>query len=455
METIRYSQSRVLTEADTKQHLVHRVPVPADTRALEIALHFEPHRVDGFHNMLTLTILGPDGFRGAGHRHGHDHIVNLSAAAATPGYLAGPITPGNWQVVIDTHMVMPGTPCRYELEVVGLDEAPAADLRPASPRRPARALRGAGWYRGDLHAHTLHSDATWTAGDLAAFARSRGLDFVTLSDHNTTAGLDEMAAACGDDLVLMPAQELTTFWGHALALGAAQWIDWRTSPAQRTMIAVAADVEACGGLFVIAHPRSIGDPYCTGCAWTHPDMQPGSARLVEVWNSEWHSESHNELALAQAYSWLNSGYRMVLTAGTDHHGQIPGNSPLGFDVVRADTLTPAGLLNAIRQGHLYLSAGPSLQFEVLVNSDRHLMGDSLRPAPGTAIQLIARWNGCPADARIELTIDGAPVGGRVAGPEGEQVWGQTAGEASWCLVSLRAANGTLLALTNPIFLDGR
>ena len=41
------------------------------------------------------------------------------------------------------------------------------------------------WYRGELHSHTHHSDASWPVQDLVNAARQKGLDFITLTEHNT------------------------------------------------------------------------------------------------------------------------------------------------------------------------------------------------------------------------------------------------------------------------------
>ncbi len=456
METFRWSDEAILTDADAKRHLIHAVIVPEHTLTLDITLSFEPWIVDGRHNMLTLTVQDPMGSRGAGHRHGSRHHVRLSTSSATPGFLAGPITPGVWQIEVDTHMVLPGVDCAYSLEVMG-DDADDQVASAAQPAKPSMQVRGdaPGWYRGDLHAHSTHSDATWTVADLVAFAKTLQLDFVTLSDHNTTSGLNELTEACGDDLLGLPAQELTTFQGHALALGLSDWIDWRTGSGRRSMAEVVPDVEDRGGLFVIAHPRSVGDPICTGCDWTHSDVQPGPARRVEVWNGEWHGESQNEEGLALAIDWLNAGHRLVLTAGTDHHGHGLAHEALGFNVVWASALTAPAILAGIRQGQLYLSSGPELEFEAVVGEARLHMGDStLRPA-GSDIQWVAHWRKSPAAARVELIVDGVVVGEKAAGSDGTQVWGWTSSQARWGLLSLRAANGSLLALTNPIFLDGR
>ncbi|MDW8101240.1 MAG: CehA/McbA family metallohydrolase, partial [Anaerolineae bacterium] len=170
----------------------------------------------------------------------------------TPGYLPGPLQAGVWDAVIDTHMVAPGMPCRYTLDIWTTDE-PVAEPAP-SPAPPSVKALGRGWYRGDLHAHTIHSDGEWDVLDLLAAARARSLDFVTLTDHNTISQLRNIDALTTDDLLVMSGMELTTFWGHALSLGTRRWIDWRIRPGERSMLQIAADIEKEGGLFVIAHP---------------------------------------------------------------------------------------------------------------------------------------------------------------------------------------------------------
>jgi hypothetical protein len=49
--------------------------------------------------------------------------------------------------------------------------------------------------RIDLHTHSLRSDGTDSPGDLVGAAAAAGLDVVALTDHDTTAGWDEAAAA--------------------------------------------------------------------------------------------------------------------------------------------------------------------------------------------------------------------------------------------------------------------
>ena len=445
-----------LTADDAKRYIVHAFEVPAGAGRLALRFNYEPGRVAGVKNLLCLSLFDPAGFRGAGHRGGSAQEVHVGAGRATPGYRPGALPPGRWLVEIDTHMIMPGAPCHYRLDISAqVEPGPAGD--PPPPLAPQATGRGAGWYRGDLHAHTLHSDGAWDVAGLLEAARASKLDFVTLTDHNTVSGLDEMARASAADLLTMGGMELTTFWGHALSLGARQWIDWRTEPGEpgepggRTMPGIAGEVTRAGGLFIIAHPGSVGDPVCTGCAWRYADMLPGPARAVEVWNGPWDDpESGNERSLALWYDWLNQGHRMVVTAGTDAHSFEPAARP-GFNVVYADALSQAAILGAIRRGHLYLSAGPGLTFTARTPAgDCALMGDAL-PAGGAEISV--GWQGCPGDARLQLVADGRPLAEWRADAGAARSLTVAPGQARWRLVELRDAQGRMLALTNPIFWD--
>ena len=67
----------------------------------------------------------------------------------------------------------------------------ASDLgRP--PGQPFR--RSTGWYRSDLHTHTVHSDGRRRITEMAAAATSAGLDFIVSTDHNTNSANRAWAA---------------------------------------------------------------------------------------------------------------------------------------------------------------------------------------------------------------------------------------------------------------------
>ncbi len=65
----------------------------------------------------------------------------------------------------------------------------------------------------DLHSHSTASDGTLTPAELVQRARRCGVDVLALTDHDTTAGLEEAAcAARGEGLMLIPGVEISVTW---------------------------------------------------------------------------------------------------------------------------------------------------------------------------------------------------------------------------------------------------
>lgn len=73
----------------------------------------------------------------------------------------------------------------------------------------------------DLHTHSTASDGTLPPAELMGAARDAGLSVVALTDHDTTAGLDEAAVALPTGLSLMRGAEISCTRGgvslHLLA----------------------------------------------------------------------------------------------------------------------------------------------------------------------------------------------------------------------------------------------
>ncbi len=439
-----------LTSADTKRHIHFYFDVPGGATRLDIRFDYTPKRIDGIpgDNLLSLSLFDPQGVRGAGHSRPNNDI-SISAVEATPGYRPGALPPGRWVVVIDTHLIHAEAPVTFLMDIDISSEAVQGQAPQFVKGQTAR--RGPGWYRGDLHGHTIHSDGHWDVSAFARYARDCHLDFVTLTDHNTVSGLAELDSCAGDDLLTMGGMELTTYYGHCLALGTRRWVDWRILPGV-TMIDIARRILDSGAYFVIAHPRSIGDPQCTGCDWLYPEMMPGIAPAVEIWNGPWTGDSHNEQALERYYQWLNQGHRLVATAGTDIHGPTLPEPTCGFNVVYAEELTEPAVLAAIRQGHLYLSSGPRVEFTARTASRAWVIpGDRL---PADDVTVSVRWSQAPTANQVRLIAGGQVVATRDANEQGEAEWPLPAGQYSWCLVEIRDAAGEMLAITNPIFLGG-
>ncbi len=64
----------------------------------------------------------------------------------------------------------------------------------------------------DLHCHSYRSDGEWSPAAVVARARERGVRVLALTDHDTTDGYEEAAAAAGEALRVLPAVEISCSW---------------------------------------------------------------------------------------------------------------------------------------------------------------------------------------------------------------------------------------------------
>ena len=81
----------------------------------------------------------------------------------------------------------------------------------------------------DLHTHSTASDGTKTPSELIRYAVSKGITVLALTDHDTTAGLEEASGEAelvkkeGHDFTFIPGIELNIQWPtgefHLLGLG--------------------------------------------------------------------------------------------------------------------------------------------------------------------------------------------------------------------------------------------
>lgn len=427
------------------------IPVPFDVpegvTQIRVSLDVSPEHTPGqpYPQQISVTVFDPTGPR-SDNRASKEGFV-IGEGRVTPGTVPGPIIAGQWAVLIAVHRVMPPEPVRYRLEVTLSSEPVTKSAR--LWEKGQVAPRGPGWYRGDLHAHSVHSDGRWDIPELVRFARDQAWDFVTLSDHNTVSGLPQHQSLADDRLVTIGATELSTFHGHALALGVQQWFEWRSPDGTTlTMPELAQQVLASGAPFVIAHPTAQGDPVCCGCHWEHQDMMPGSAPAVEVWNGGWNEE--NEAALQLFYSWLNEGHRLVATSGTDMHGPPPKDARRAVNVVYAEEFSEAAILEGIKSGHSYLSAGPELSVKARVASGKEgMMGDTL---PREAFTLEASWAKGHKDDVLRVLLGGEVHEEKRVGETGQATW-KFGAKAGWCALELRDPGHGLWAVTNPIFFE--
>ena len=319
-------------------------------------------------------------------------------------------------------------------------------MRPTSVRR-----RGPGWYTGDLHGHTYHSDGDFSPAEFLEEAWKRGYDFVALTDHNTQSAVPEITSLAGEAMTILGGVELTTFNGHAVVIGVNEWTEWRVKDGS-SMSALASDLQDRGALYIIAHPKSEGHPICTGCRWAFSDMMPGPARHVEVWNRGW-AGSHNEPGLRQFYKWLNEGFRMVASSGTDSHRPMPPEVRIGANRVYAHDNTQHEILAGLRRGHCFVTSGPEISFTAEMEDSKASMGDLVKPGQ---LKLKMGWsvglNGFdPSDLEAVLIKNNEAFGRWSCGDHEDSEFATISEEADWFTLELRDQKGDLHALSNPIF----
>jgi len=78
----------------------------------------------------------------------------------------------------------------------------------------------------DLHTHTRYSDGTFTPAEAIALALERGLSTISISDHDSTEGLDEArVAAEGTGLEVVPGVEFSAEHEGGSVHVLAYWMD--------------------------------------------------------------------------------------------------------------------------------------------------------------------------------------------------------------------------------------
>ncbi len=386
------------------------------------------------------------GFRGWSGSERSEFFV--TPTDATPGYMPGPLTPGTWHVSLGFYKVGPNG-CHYTVEVTfEYGEATVTNFPPMltldSPNYQP-TLHPDGWYKGELHCHTIHSDGDSTAAAVIAEAEAMGLDFLAITDHNNVTHLMELAALGPQQIILIPGYEVTTYRGHWNVWGADSWVDFRVESPEDMQHAIDF---ARQHVFLVSlnHPRPYGPP------WEYPEVRGN--QCVEVWNGSWFF--FNETALNFWEDRIRQGERLVAVGGSDMHrlhdehgGKLavptmwiycPGNP------------TSKGILEGLKSGHAFISDGVDGP-KLYLSCGSAMMGDVIqKPESGSANFDVHAVDG----AGLELQIIGASgVVQKLAVEEADQTFTCTVPvkDTPYIRAQLIVRDEDLVvrALTNPIY----
>ena len=437
----------VITRADYERLFEREFEVPPGTERIDIDLRYD----ESNRTVMDLGLRGPSGFRGWS-GGGQQHVF-VSSHSASFGYTPGPIEPGRWAVVMGVPNIRDGSISRYD--ITARTSQFAIDW-PTLRNEP-------GWYAGDLHAHSGHSDGR-TAGPFGerlrvppehvfTAARAAGLDFIALTDHNTASHWSDVdrLQPLFRGLLLLHAREVTTYRGHMNAFGERRFVDFRLGDG-RPISAVATEISTAGALLSINHPLRPDDETCMGCGWNDRDDATISAlNAVEIVNGD--------LAEGPMSGWsfwasmLNRGHHLTAVGGSDEHTpDETSDQRIGrpTTVVYARNLSERAIVDGIRDGRVYIrtrsSEGPTLELWADANRVRVQPGEK---APAGQLRLgavVGRAEG----QRFEwirngsVLVSGAvPVDGRI----GQDV---TTNPGDWFSLVLRDRDGPTL-YSNAIY----
>jgi len=320
-------------------------------------------------NLFNVVIRDPDGgWRGRSDKgRGSRKPLVITPKAPPEGFVEGPMIPGVWRADVEVHAVVPpgasfGLKIWNEsLPKARKEKAPEDLPELATPERPFP-----GWFRGELHSHSQHSDGGYPVSKLVRRAGELGLDFLALTDHNTLSGHPELDAC---DFPTLKGVEVTTFHGHHVVLGVDEMIPWHDHGERADINEVAAAFREKGALFTLSHPYSIGDPVCTGCRFDSVPFDRENVDLIEIWHRDWKGErSDNQSAYDLWNEMWRDGYQPTAIGVRDWHNKthealLPGHLPT--TAVESGTTEQADILAALRRGACYVTTGPWITFEMV------------------------------------------------------------------------------------------
>lgn len=449
----------VMTGADHQTYREVPFRVPAGTTSVTVAFAYDGKDQ---RSVIDLGIRDPQRLRGWS--GGNKARFTLTETWATPSYLPGPLPAGEWKLILGVPNLRKDARAAYTATIT-LDRDASFHGFAETPLKA-----GPGWYRGDLHLHTGHSDgscASRTGRRVpcplfktidAAVARS--LDFVAVTEHNTTSHMQDLAGLqpAYDDLLLIPGREITTFQGHANVFGTTAPLDFQLGgPRAPDMGRILDQVAAAGGLLSINHPGLPSGEACMGCGWTAKtdfDRVP----LIEAINGTISAGPLSGMPFWEAQ--LNAGRRITAIGGSDNHdATLTGARGVGTPttVVWAENLSQDEILAGLRAGHVFVDVQgtPDRRLEVTFDGGGQTagMGDRIAaPRAGGQLRVhVVR----AAGGRVRLSGPAAPVlpTAEPIGDDQTVTLPVSPGAKGWLRVDVMGPDGALWLLGNPIYLD--
>jgi hypothetical protein len=240
------------------------------------------------------------------------------------------------------------------------------------------------WLRCQLHAHTTNSDGEVSPAALCDHYADADFDVLAITDHWHVTEVDH------DRLIVLPCSELTAHApsahgeAEALAIGVSELPELREPFPD--IEALAAWIVDHGGVPFLCHP------YWSGLRAEDVLAAPSLAG-IEIWNGGSEVLQGNGLSTVHWDDALQQGRLLTGIATDDCHS--PGeDSGFGWTWVLAEERSASAVVDALRGGRFYGSAGPRL-LDVVATEESVVV----RSSPARSVRLRSGpWDGCSVNA---------------------------------------------------------
>lgn len=285
------------------------------------------------------------------------------------------------------------------------------------------------WLKGNVHTHTLESDGDVPPAEVAQWYRSRGYDFLVITDHDKVTRLESPG------LLLIPGEEVTDRLPkkplHVNALGVQRVVTPQrgATPVENLQKNIDA-VRAAGGVPLVNHPNF---------GWAF-----GAAELAQLKNAVlFEIASGHPLINADGPPSTEEMWDELLTAGKrwygvavddSHHFKCPPPASAALPgqawiVVRAEKPDAQLILAALERGEFYSSNGVEVADYVVTET---AMTVTVRIPDGTSAPRY-RTEFIGANGRVLATTNANPamysfrgderyVRARVTDSNGKHAW---------------------------------
>ena len=464
-----------ITGKDHQTYVEVPFDVPQGVERLTIVFEYTGKEA---RTVIDLGLSDPNGLRGWS--GGNKSTITVASSDATPSYVPGPVTAGKWNLILGVPNIREGVTSAYTARIFF---GRKGDQLPPSAFLAAPIKVSAGWYRGDFHSHTAHSDGTCNSLSgrriaCPAFrtleaARTSKLDFIAVTEHNSASHhsvLRELQAYY-DTLLIIPGREITTFFGHMNAIGPTEPLEFQLGgPRLPNVGSLVNGVRQQGGIISINHPGMPSGEDCMGCGFVVRDVDYSRFDAVEIANGgTMHFIGSAEGQLSHIPFWenlLNRGIRLTGIGGSDSHdpdAPIARQYPVGrpTTVVFANQLSQKGILDGVRSGRVFVDltghSGARLDLTAVGPDSTVHMGGTLSLRQGQSGELTIDLADL-SSGQIQLVLGRNAPGIVLQDPVIDSLYRLRkiklpyAPEPYWVRVNVRDAAGALMLISNPVYI---